>query len=210
MKAFIVYTPDIKEMAEECRDRVLRFTNIKEVEMLSTKLKGGFKITPYSMKLQAWKTFKDPMWLVDADLWFLQPCFLPEPQGPVIFGNPDNSPLVKEKYKLRPIENGHAINTSLVGADCSDPKFQEAMQSAIEWQGQDHGHAAAPYDEFYFNVVTYQRGLTIARLSTRFNWCGINPPARTFAVHAASQPDKLQWLREAVQNYERNTTAPDP
>lgn len=210
MKAFIVYTPDIKEMAEECCERVMRFTNIKGVEMVSTKNKNGAKISPYSVKLQAWQTFKEPMWLVDADLWFLQPCFLPEPKGPVIFGNPDNSPLVKEKYKLHPIETGHAINTSLVGADCNDPRFQEAIKLAAVWQGQDHGYSQAPFDEFYFNAVTYQRDLTIARLSTRFNWCGINPPARTFAVHAASQPDKIQWLREAVQNYERNTTAPDP
>lgn len=208
MKAFIVYTPDIKEMAEECRDRVLRFTNIKEVEMLSTSLKGGHKISPYSMKLRAWQAFKEPMWLVDADLWFLQPCVLPEPRGPVIFGNPDNSPLVKEKYKLFPIENGHAINTSLVGADCSDPKFQEAVKLAATWQRQDH-MGEAPYDEFYFNAVMHQRELVIARLSTRFNWCGDNPPARTIAVHAASQSNKLEWLRGAVKNYERNSTAPD-
>lgn len=205
MKAFIVYTPDIKELAEECRDRVLRFTNIKAVELLA----ADTRFAAHRMKLEAWQWFGGPTWVVDADLWFLQSCILPVPDGPVIFGNPDNSPITKEKYWGTVVEIGHAINTSLVGADCSNEKMQGAILEAMSLQADRYGESPVT-DEKFFNEAISKQPLVIARLSTRFNWCGINPPARTFAVHAASEPDKLQWLREAVQNYERNTTAPDP
>jgi len=204
MKAFIVYTDDIKEMALECQERLLRFTNIKEVELLA----ADTRFSAHKIKLEAWQWYGGPTWMLDADLWFLQPCVLPVPGGPVVFGNPDNSPLAKEKYKNTPVEVGHAINTSLVGVDCSNEMMQEAVKWAILMQISRYRDEPVE-DERFLNEAISTHPLVIARLSTRFNWCGNNPPARTFAVHAASQPDKLQWLREAAQNYERNSTAPD-
>lgn len=204
MKAFIVYTPDIKEMAEECRERVLRFTNVKEVELLV----ADARFSAHKIKLEAWQWYGGPTWMLDADLWFLQPCVLPVPDGPVVFGNPDNSPLAKEKYKSTPVEVGHAINTSLVGADCGNGMLQEAVWWAMLKQTDKYKDEPVE-DERFFNEAISTHRLVIARLSTRFNWCGINPPANAFAVHAASQQNKLEWLREAVKNYERNSTTPD-
>lgn len=204
MKAFIVYTPDIKEMAEECHRRLVSLTNLNEAELLA----AGSRHEAHRMKLEAWQWYGGPTWVVDADLWFLQKCSLPQPEGSVVFGNPDNSPLTKEKYKHTCVEIGHAINTSLVGADCGN----EMLQAAVRWAMllQAGRYCDKPLaDEKFFNEAISTHPLVIARLSTRFNWCGDNPPARTIAVHAASQSNKLEWLRGAVKNYERNSTAPD-
>lgn len=206
MKAFIVYTPDIKEMAEECRDRVLQFTNIKEVDI--NVIGASKKTDAHLLKLEVWRFAGAPAWIIDADLWFLQPCVLPEPRGPVVFGNPDNSPITKTKYAGTIVEIGHAINTSLVGADVTNQLFAESVEYAQALQQQKYGSTPLE-DEKFFNVALVVFDLVVARLSTRFNWCGQNPPANAFAVHAASQSSKLEWLREAVKNYERNSTTPD-
>lgn len=204
MKAFIVYTDDIKEMALECQERLLRFTNLKDINVLRVNTQPE----AHKLKLEVWKFAASPAWVVDADLWFLQPCVLPEPRGCVVFGNPDNSPLTKTKYAGTTVELGHAINTSLVGADATNQLFVESIEYAQTLQQQKYGSAPLE-DEKFFNVAATVFDLVIARLSTRFNWCGLNPRADILAVHAASQPNKLQWLREAVKNYERNSTTPD-
>ena len=204
MKAFIVYTPDIKEMALECQERLLRFTNLKDINVIGV----GKKTDAHLLKLEVWRFAKSPTWMIDADLWFLQPCVLPEPRGPVVFGNPDNSPIIKTKYAGTTVELGQAINTSLVGADSTDSLFQQAVEYAQALQQQKYGSTPLE-DEKFFNIAIIVFDLVIARLSTRFNWCGLNPPANVLAVHAASQPNKLQWLREAVKNYERNSSTPD-
>ena len=204
MTAFIVYTCEIVDMAEECHDRVLRFTNVNEVSLIHV----SSKTDAHFLKLEIWKRAKGPAWVVDADLWFLQPCVLPEPRGPVVFGNPDNSPLVEAKYTGTIVELGHAINTSLVGADGSNNLFMESVAYAQALQEAKYGGKPLE-DEKFFNVAVTVSNLVIARLSTRFNWCGIDPLANTLAVHAASQSNKLEWLREAVKNYERNSNTPN-
>lgn len=192
MKATIIHTPDIVEMARECATRVAHFTNLRP-----ELVEADSRFTAHRLKLEVFQWQSEPVWLVDADLWFIAPCVLPVPAGPVIYGNPDNSIINRERYAGTRVEVGHAFNTSLIGLDPTCREVREALEDASAMQAERYGPEPVE-DERFFNIAFSRPGLTLCRLSTRFNWCGTEPPASTVAVHAASRRDKMTWLREVV------------
>ena len=192
MKALIIHTPDIVEMARECATRVAHFTNLRP-----ELVEADSRFTAHRLKLEAFQWQSEPVWLVDADLWFIAPCVLPVPSGPVIYGNPDNSIINRERYAGTKVEISHAFNTSLIGLDPTCREVREALEDASAMQAGQYGPEPVE-DEKFFNIAVSRPGLTLCRLSTRFNWCGTEPPASTVAVHAASRRDKMAWLREVA------------
>lgn len=192
MKALIIHTPDFVEMARECATRVAHFTNLRP-----ELVEADSRFTAHRLKIDLPRLATEPVWLVDADLWFIAPAVLPVPAGPVIYGSPDNSVINRERYSGTKVEIGHAFNTSLIGLDPTCREVREALEAAAEMQAERYGPEPVE-DEKFFNIAVSRPSLTLCRLSTRFNWCGTEPPASTVAVHAASRRDKLAWLREVA------------
>jgi hypothetical protein len=196
-----IATPGMEQCAEECLRRALRFRGNCAGELCSAHVvRVGSKTEAHAAKLTHWLELDKPAWFVDADCWMVSKAQIPVPPPGLVMGNPDNTPGGKYS-KYEGFDNRMAINTSLVGAHGSCWDFREVVADAIRMQREEYG-ATPREDEKFLNVAAQRSDLMVARLSTRWNWCGENPPANTIAIHAAGRPDKFEWLTRVSQQYD--------
>lgn len=198
MIAWTVATPDMMEMAEEAKRRIMLFGRVDKAVILPCE----DRFECHQTKLEAWLDHKGPAWFFDADLWMVQKCPLGMPWGDMLIGNPDNSP--RSKYDGSHVDPRQAINSSLVGMDMGSQWMRDGVvKCAMRFQKQAYGDKPEQ-DEKFLNLALWlpERPTMLSRLSTRWNWCSNEPPKDAIAVHAASQLNKLEWLQQAVKHYE--------
>ncbi len=197
MIAWTIATPDTMEMAQEASRRIEFYGGVQSVIFPVAD-----RHECHRKKLDAWMEFTGPAWFYDADWWMVRKCLIGEPRGEMLAGNPDNSPGLK--YDGTYVDSSQAINSSLVGMDMGNAWMKTGVVAqAIRFQQQRYGDLPVE-DEKFLNMALWlpERLTMFSRLSTQWNWCSINPPKNAIAVHAASQPDKMAWLQQAVENYE--------
>lgn len=197
MIAWTVATPDMMGLAKEASARITRFGGVEAVIFPCSD-----KHECHRKKLEIWLELTGPAWFYDSDWWMVQKANIGVPSGEILIGNPDNSP--GGKYQGSFVDSAQAINSSLVGMDMSNWWMKNGVVSqAIRFQTQAYGYLPVE-DEKFLNLALWmpERPTMFSRLSTQWNWCSINPPKHVIAVHAASQPDKMAWLQQAVKNYE--------
>jgi len=199
MIAWTVATPDMMAVAQEASRRICHYGDVESVIFPCED-----RFDCHRKKLQIWQELSGPSWFYDADLWMVQKCPLGIPTGEIIIGNPDD--CCGAKYDGTFVDPTQAINSSLVGMDMSNTWMKNGViAQAIRYQIQAFGDSPTQ-DEKFLNMAAWlpERRTMIARLSTRWNWCDLNPPKDAIAVHAASQFtfNKLEWLNKAVKNYE--------
>lgn len=199
-----IATPDMERCAEECLRRVLHFRGDCAGGVYSAHVvRVKNKAEAHAAKLTHWFDLDKPAWFIDADCWMVCKAQIPVPSPGLVLGNPDNA--TGDRYlKYEGFDTKMAINTSLVGADGFCREFKKVVAEAIRMQREDYG-ATPNEDEKYLNVAVQRSLLMVARLSTRWNWCGENPPANTIAIHAAGRPDKFDWLTRVSQQYDSAT-----
>lgn len=195
MKAWTVATPDMMPCAKECIARLRDFCWMPEVEIVEV----GSKSEAHRKKLTHWLTMSGPAWFVDADLWFIAPAWLPAVASPMVVGAPNNSP-VESKYTGDGIDFTDHICSCLVGMDASQEVVRSMLLKAVEMQAENPSE-----DEVFLNKAIFSsQSIIPCRLSTRFNFCHHEPKRTTVAIHAAGQPNKLEWLRSAESFYRCN------
>lgn len=193
MIAWTTATPDMMEMAEEAARRIQFYGGVSTCIFPATT-----KQECHRMKLASWLEFRGPAWHFDSDLFMLQKCAIGQPSHEILIGNPDDAP--GGKYGGTCVDHKQAINSSLVGMDMSQARMRDLVKRAMAIQLEISGSDPVE-DERFLNIAAWERPLMISRLSTRWNWCSVNPPKNAIAVHAASQPNKLEWLNKAIENY---------
>lgn len=194
MIAWTTSTPDMMAMAKEAARRIQFYGGV-----YTCIFEAPTKQECHRMKLASWLEFRGPAWHFDSDLFMLRQCAICQPSHEMLIGNPDNAP--GGKYKGTCVDSTQAINSSLVGMDMSQKRMRDLVKRAMDIQLEIAGPDPIE-DERFLNMAAWESPLMISRLSTRWNWCSINPPKDAIAVHAASQTNKLEWLNQAVKNYE--------
>jgi hypothetical protein len=185
VRAFIPYTKDYSEMAQEAGRRMLEFSGISSMDYLSCKTSKDC----HRLKLEAWLEYCEPVVMGDADLWILRESHLPVPLGSMVYGAPNDSGV--ELYSGSPVPPRSALCSALVGMDMRSEGCAKAVQQAIKLQKRDYAR-----DEVYLNLALFsQAELCVMRLSNYWNWCG-PPVPLTIGLHAAGRADKMAWLRQ--------------
>lgn len=195
MRAFTIATPDNIPMAVECEKRVLHFCGVDHFDIHAAKDRHE----AYVMKLTTWLKYQEPVWFVDADMWMRRPAQLPLVQGPLIIGAPADSPDTSiprpESFNMRML-----LCSSLIGMDMSNQVCRDVIADALYLQEERFPNKMAKYDGWFLNLAaTRSHLLMICRLGCQWNWCGDKPPDMARNIHAASRPNKLQWLKANTQ-----------
>lgn len=201
MILWTIATPDTLPCAEECLRRALHFGIFQDKSSVKTELvRVESKAEAHIAKIAHWRFLDEPAWFFDADCWMVRRAHIPVPPPGVLIGNPDNTPGTKyDAYE--DFIKAHAINTSLVGACAPCPPVRRMAEEALEMQREVYGTSPTE-DEKFLNVAIQRSDLMVARLSTRWNWCGENPPENVIAIHAAGRTDKFEWLTRVSQQYD--------
>lgn len=204
MTLWTIATPDTVPCAEECLRRALHFGIFQDKSSVKTELvRVESKAEAHIAKIAHWGYLEEPAWFFDADCWMIRHARIPVPAPGVLIGNPDNTPF--HRYdKYQGFDKTHAINTSLVGACAPSPPVRRMAEMALDLQREDYGTEPTE-DEKFLNVAAQRSDLMVARLSTRWNWCGEHPPASVIAIHAAGRSNKFEWLTRVSQQYDDAT-----
>lgn len=191
MRAYTIATPDNIEMASECEARVLKFCGVDHFDIHP----ADDRHDAYVKKLTLWLTYHEPIWFVDADMWFRRSAVLPEPHGPLIIGAPADSPDQSiprpEGFNLKML-----LCSSLIGMDMGNQVCRDVVSDAIYLQEERYPSQTAKYDGWFLNLAANRsHQIMISRLSNLWNWCNEKPPEMARNIHAASRTGKLEWLR---------------
>lgn len=176
-------------MAKESARRIMGYGGLEEVAIHIVATKSDC----HREKLTKFLTYHEPVWVIDADLWFTRECVLPKCEGSVMIGAPNNNPST-----LVNVDKSMALCSCLISMDMWNSACRNVVEAAIENQRKAFPDGEFKADEkFLVEAALTHPQMTVARLSTNFNWCGDNPPLDVVAIHAAGRKDKLAWLRSA-------------
>jgi hypothetical protein len=185
-------------IAEGAKERLNKFCGPIEIVSISLDPKEVIRSRFVELlKLQR------PVWLADADLWFIRPYKLPVIQGDVIVGAlNEHGPLdevMGGKFAGLDFKIRDTFNLSLVSLDMGSPVMRACVQKALEYLDDFFADKTPNHAEVFLNRSARDYGVMVARMSNYLNWCGnqhISPKA--IAIHAAEQPNKLKWLEEGA------------
>jgi hypothetical protein len=185
-------------IAQEASNRVSRFCGPLSVISESFDPKDVIRARFTSLL-----KFDRPVWMMDADLWFVKPYTLPVISGDVIIGSlNEHAPadtVLGGKFKGLDFKTRDTFNLSLVSLDMGSEKIRQCVQMAIIYMDEHFGKDVPNHAEVFLNRSARELGIMVARMSNYLNWCGNqNISHKTIALHAAEQKNKLQWLREGV------------
>jgi len=185
-------------MAQEAADRVSRFCGplsvVNEAFTSNNVIRSRFKsILQYDR----------PIWMMDADLWFVRHYKLPVVSGEIIIGSlNEHAPadtVLGGKFKGLDFKTRDTFNLSLVSLDMGSERIRKCVQMAIAYLDDYFGDSVPSHAEVFLNRSARELGIMVARMSNYLNWCGNkNISHKTIALHAAEQKNKLQWLREGA------------
>lgn len=190
MKAFTIATDEVFPMAEECKRRVARFCGVRSFDIHHAENRHH----AYVSKLKVWLEYSEPIWFVDADMWMIRRAWLPEIHGPAIIGAPADCPDMSiarpEDFQIKML-----LCSSLIGMDMSNPDCRAVVQEAVRLQEARFPGGKAKYDGWFLNLAAQRcQDFMICRLGNDWNWCDEHPSATARNIHAASRPNKMEWL----------------
>lgn len=194
MRAIIIATPGFREMAGESARRLDDYGDTDSIEIIRADSKPDCHLKKLSMLLE----YREPVCLVDADWWMIRSTSLPKVSGELVVTSPCHG--VDHLYEGTPVPPGGAFCSCFVALDMGAEAIRNAVREAIRLQRQAFPNGEPKADERFLNIALYSDAyITVACLSSAWNWCGDAPHSRVIAVHAAIEKnDKLAWLRRAA------------
>lgn len=199
-KFSIVYSTDgvWPFLAQEAANRAKRFCNASSINMIGVNANQVLK-----RRFLALMEFDGPVWMMDADLWFVRPCKLPVVKGPIIIGSPnEHAPLdniMTGKFDGLDFKVRETFNLSLVSLDMSNKLIRECVSRALILLNEFFVEKTPTHAEVFLNQAARELGIIVARLPHYLNWCGnTHISSKAIALHAAEQANKLEWLNQGV------------
>ena len=191
MKAFTIATADVVPLSAECEQRVKKFCGVDEFELVIATDRAD----AYHKKLTQWLTYREPVWFIDSDMWFIRYARFPTPSGPMIIGAPANTPNPNDP-KGENFDMKMALCSSLTGMDMGNQECRDIVSDAIYLQEERYaGHPPAT-DGWFLNIAAQRNyRIMICRLSSLWNWCSAPVPQFARNIHAAGRENKLEWLK---------------
>lgn len=184
MKAFMPYTSDFWELAQEAGRRMMEFGGVTHVDYIYCRSKSAC----HKAKMETWLDYKEPVVMGDSDWWMVRSVQLPKPVDSFTYGSPNDSGV--EVYEGSCVPPRSALCSALIGLDMGFSANRKAILQGIKLQARDYGR-----DEVYLNLALFsQPELCVMRLSNHWNWTGA-PVKETIAIHAAGRSGKLEWLK---------------